>query len=71
MPLVAKGGQLTFQFVNPHNERMNTIVTTNLEFGNWTKVFRDEHLTAAILDWLTHRCRILLSRFLYALRATW
>jgi DNA replication protein DnaC len=35
------------------------IVTTNLRFSDWTHVFGDEWLTAALLDRLTHRAHIL------------
>ena len=35
------------------------IVTTNLRFADWTQVFGDERLTAALLDRLTHRAHIL------------
>jgi len=35
------------------------IVTTNLRFADWTQIFGDERLTAALLDRLTHRAHIL------------
>lgn len=35
------------------------IVTTNLRFTDWTQIFGDERLTAALLDRLTHRSHIL------------
>ncbi len=38
---------------------MALIVTTNLRFADWTQVFLDERLTAALLDRLTHRAHIL------------
>ena len=34
-------------------------MTTNLSFADWTQVFGDERLTAALLDRLTHRAHIL------------
>ncbi len=40
-------------------EQVALIVTTNLRFADWTQVFGDEHLTAALLDRLTHRAHIL------------
>ena len=35
------------------------IVTTNLRFTDWTQIFGDERLTAALLDRLTHRSHIM------------
>ena len=35
------------------------MVTTNLPFEQWTKVFGSERLTGALLDRLTHRCYII------------
>ena len=35
------------------------MVTSNLGFADWTQVFGDERLTAALLDRLTHRSHIL------------
>jgi DNA replication protein DnaC len=35
------------------------IITSNLEFSNWTQVFGDEQMTAELVDRLTHRSHIL------------
>jgi len=35
------------------------LVTTNLDFASWTEVFGDSRLTAALLDRLTRRSRII------------
>jgi len=35
------------------------IITSNLKFADWTQVFGDERLTAALLDRLTHHAHIL------------
>jgi DNA replication protein DnaC len=48
-----------FNFVSGCYERTSLIVTTNLPFSEWTKVFRDERLTGALLDRFTHRIHIL------------
>lgn len=59
IPFSAKGAQLLFQVFADRYERASTLVTTNLPFAHWTKVFGDASLTAALLDRLTHRCTIL------------
>ncbi len=59
IPFSTTGSQLMFQFCSALYERVAVIVTTNLKFADWTQVFGNERLTAALLDRLTHRANIL------------
>lgn len=59
IPFSSIGAQLIFQFCSTLYERVSMIVTTNLRFADWTQVFGDERLTAALLDRLTHKAHIL------------
>jgi DNA replication protein DnaC len=59
IPFTPTGAQLIFQFCSVLYEQVALIVTTNLRFADWTQVFGDERLTAALLDRLTHRAHIL------------
>lgn len=60
VPFSKMGGELLFQFFSARHERRSTIITSNLDFGEWITVFGDEKLTAALLDRMTHRAHILL-----------
>lgn len=52
--------QLPFTLLAHRYTRGALIVTSNLEFADWTAVFAgDERLTAALLDRLTRRCHLL------------
>jgi DNA replication protein DnaC len=51
--------ELVFQVISERNERGSLIVTTNLPFGEWTKVFADPRLAKAVVDRITHRAHII------------
>jgi DNA replication protein DnaC len=51
--------ELVFQVLSERHERASLIVTTNLPFGEWTKVFPDPRLAKAVVDRLTHRAHII------------
>jgi DNA replication protein DnaC len=59
IPFSSAGSHLMFQFFSNLYERVSMMVTSNLSFADWTQVFGDERLTAALLDRLTHRAHIL------------
>jgi DNA replication protein DnaC len=59
VPFSPTGSELLFEFFSAAYERQSLAVTTNLPFTEWTSVFGNERLTAALLDRLTHRCHIL------------
>ena len=51
--------ELLFQVITERSERGSVIVTTNLEFSEWTELFENEKLIAAMIDRLTFRSHIL------------
>ncbi|MFZ0929583.1 MAG: IS21-like element helper ATPase IstB [Syntrophobacteraceae bacterium] len=59
VPFSKEGAQLLFQVLAERNERRSVIITTNLGFADWTQVFGDATLTAALLDRLTHKAHII------------
>jgi len=59
IPFSANGSQALFTFCSELYERLSLLVTTNLKFADWVQVFRDERLTAALLDRLTHHAHMI------------
>lgn len=53
------GAELLFQLLASRYETASTLVTSNLMFSEWVKVFHDKSLTAALLDRITHRALVL------------
>ncbi len=59
VPFSREGSQLIFQILAERHERKSVIITTNMGFGDWTQIFGDPNITAALLDRITHKAHII------------
>ena len=59
VPFSKEGAELLFQVLAERHERGSVIITTNLGFADWTRIFGDANMTAALLDRMTHKAHII------------
>jgi DNA replication protein DnaC len=59
VPFSKEGAQLIFQILAERHERKPVMITTNMGFGDWTQIFGDPSMTAALLDRITHKAHII------------
>lgn len=59
VPFNKTGSELLFQLISDWYETKSIIITSNLEFSSWNKVFIDPRLTSALVDRLIHHAHIL------------
>lgn len=62
VPFEKAGGELLFDVLSSRHERAATVITSNLAFSEWNRVFVDDKLTAALLDRLAQHAEVLVTR---------
>lgn len=59
IPFSKDGAELLFQLISDWYEQRSLVITSNLEFSQWNKVFVDARLSAALVDRVIHHAHIL------------
>ncbi len=59
VPFSKEGAEILFQLITEFYEKKSLIVTSNLEFSQWNRIFVDSRLTAALVDRLIHHAHII------------
>lgn len=59
VPFNTEGAELFFQLISEWYEQKSLIITSNLEFSQWNRIFGDSRLTVALVDRVIHHAYIL------------
>ena len=66
-----RGAELLFQVITERDERASIAAASNLPFSEWSSIFPDGRLAAAVVDRLTYRAHVIeTGTASYRLRAT-
>ena len=60
LPLGTQGSNLFFQVISARHEKSSTIITTNLPFAEWGKIFDSTTVATAIADRLGYNSEVLI-----------
>jgi DNA replication protein DnaC len=60
LPLGQQGSNLFFQVISARHQKKSTLLTTNLPFADWGKIFDSTTVATAIADRLVHRSEVLI-----------
>ena len=60
LPLGTQGSNLFFQVISARHEKSSTIITTNLPFAEWGKLFDSTTVATAIADRLVYNSEVLI-----------
>jgi len=58
IPFEKLEGELLFQFISDRYEKKSLMITTNLAFSEWDKVFKDSLVSSAAIDRIVHYSQI-------------
>jgi len=60
LPLGSQGSNLLFQVISARHKKKSTMITTNLPFAAWGKIFDSTTVATAIADRLVHNSEVLI-----------
>ena len=60
--------ELFFTLMQKRHKTKTTIITSNLGFGDWRKLLKNDHLAGALLDRLTETCHVINMKECHSLR---